>query len=85
MRPVMGPSQEHCRYWLLAIMRRWKDRGRIAVFPDHGQEKDEEALRFPASFLGRNVCASFLGTRTNGREVLRWAREVGLAKQVPCM
>lgn len=35
-------------------------RGRIA---DHGQGQDEKALRFPASFSGRNMWASFPGTR----------------------
>lgn len=75
MRPVTVPSQEHCDSWLLDIMRRGKDRGRIAVFPDHRQKKDEGALRFPASFLGRNVWTSFLEQRTNGRETSRWAGE----------
>lgn len=45
-------------YWYEEMLSH--HRGRIA---DHGQGQDEEALRFPASFPGRNMWASFLGTR----------------------
>lgn len=53
-------------------------RGRIAVFHDHRQEQDGEALRYPAGFPGWNLWASppiSPNRRTNRKRQSSWIRE----------